>query len=73
MRSLFSETPEGTTQLKEEPSSPVQGTQVQEPAEQEKKEDRNMACGQPANEEDSLVEGILDEGGHLTPIDDLAS
>ena len=33
VRSLFSKTPEGTTQLKEEPNSPVQGAQVQEPAE----------------------------------------
>ena len=33
VRSLFSETPEGTTQPKEESSSLVQGAQVQEPAE----------------------------------------
>ena len=32
-----------------------------------------MATGQPAVEEDSLDEGILDEGRHLTPIDNLAS
>ena len=32
-----------------------------------------MATGQPAEEEDGLDEGILDEGRHLTPIDDLAS
>ena len=32
-----------------------------------------MAAGQPAKEENSLNEGILDEGGHLTPIDELAS
>ena len=33
VRSLFSKTPEGTTQPKKEPSSPVQGAQAQEPAE----------------------------------------
>ena len=32
-----------------------------------------MATGQSAQEEDGLDEGILDEGGHLTPIDNLAS
>ena len=32
VRSLFSETPEGTTKPKKEPSSPVQGAQAQEPA-----------------------------------------
>ena len=55
-----------------EPDSPVHGAQVPEPAEQEQKADRNMTCGQPADEEDSLDEGILDEGGHLMPTDDLA-
>ena len=32
-----------------------------------------IACNQPSDDDGSLDEGILDEGGQLTPIDDLAS
>ena len=59
--------------MKEEPCSPVQNTLTLAPAMEEKHEDRNTAHDQPAEDEDSLDEGILDKGGQLTPIDDLAS
>ena len=40
---------------------------------EEKLENRDAAHDQPAKDDDSLDEGILDKGGQLTPIDDLAS
>ena len=46
-----------------------------EPAPGVKKElqGEGIACDQPSDDDDSLDEGILDEGRQLTPIDDLAS
>ena len=73
IRSLFSDTSENTVQMKEELSSPVQSTQEQVSAIEEKQEDREAAGNQPAEDNDSLDEGILDEGRQLTPIDNLAS
>ena len=37
---------------------------------EENHEDGNAAGDQPAKDDDSLDEGILDEGGQLTPTDD---
>ena len=73
MRCLFSDTSENTVQMKEEPGSPVQSTQVQVSAAEEKPEDRDATGDQPAEDDDSLVGGILDEGEQMTPLDDLAS
>ena len=73
MRSLFSDTSENTVEMKEEPCSPVQNTQTLTSAVEEKHEDQNTARDQPAEDDDSLDKGILDEGGQLTPIDDLVS
>ena len=36
-------------------------------------EDQNTTHDQPAEDDDSLDKGILDEGRQLTPIDDLVS
>ena len=58
--------------MKEEPHSPVQNTLTLAPAMEEKHEDQNITHDQPA-EDDSLDKRILDEGGQLTPIDDLVS
>ena len=49
--------------MKEEPSSPVKSTQVQTSGTEEKPEDRDATGDQPAEDDDSLDEGILDEGG----------
>ena len=49
--------------MKEEPSSPVQRTQVQVSAAEEKPENKDATGDQPAEDDDSLDEGILDEGG----------
>ena len=43
------------------------------PAMKEELQREGTACNQPSDDDDSLDEGILDEGGQLTPIDDLAS
>ena len=40
---------------------------------EEKHENQDTAHDQPAEDDDSLDEEILDEGRQLTPIDDLAS
>ena len=73
IRSLFSDTSENTVQMKEEPSSPAQGSQTQVSAIEEKDEDQGAIGDQSAEDNDSLDEGILDEGGQLMPIDGLAS
>ena len=70
---MLSDTSENISQMKEEPSSPVQSAQAQVPAIEEKDEDQSAAGDQSAEDDDSLNEGILDEGRQLTPIDDLAS
>ena len=59
--------------MKEEPSSCVQSAQVQALATDKKHEDRDATGDQPAEDDDSLDEGILDEGGQMMPMDDLAS
>ena len=69
VRSLFSD----TVQMKEEPSSPVQNTQTQVPAIEEKQEDRDAAGNQPPKDDDILDEEILDEGRQLTLTDNYAS
>ena len=46
---------------------------MQVPAVEEKVEDQDAAGDHSAEDDDSLDEWILDEGGQLTPIDDLAS
>ena len=43
------------------------------PAMREELQGGDIACGQLADDDDSLDKGILDEGRQLTPIDDLAS
>ena len=43
------------------------------PAVKEELQGGDIACDQSADDNDSLDEGILDEGGQLTPIEDLAS
>ena len=73
VRSLFSDTSENTVQMKEKPRSPVQNTLTLASAMEEKHEDLDVAHDQPGEDDDSLDEGILGEGGQLTPIDDLAS
>ena len=59
--------------MKEEPGSPVQSTLTLASATEEMHEARETARDQSAEDEDSLNEGILDEGGEMTPIDNLAS
>ena len=73
VRSLLSDTSENTVQMKEEPHSPVQNTLTLASAMEEKHWDLDVAHDQLGKDDDSLDEGILDEGGQLTPIDDLAS
>ena len=43
------------------------------PAVKEELQRGGRACNQPSDDDDSFDEGILAEGGQLTPIDDLAS
>ena len=43
------------------------------PAVKEELQGGDIACNQSADDDDSLDEGILDEGRQLTPVDDLAS
>ena len=43
------------------------------PADKEELQGGDIACNQSADDDDSLDEGILDEGRQLTPIDNLAS
>ena len=43
------------------------------PAVKEELQEGGIACDQPSDDADSLDEGILDEGGQLTPVDNLAS
>ena len=59
--------------MKEESSSPIQGTLTLASATEEKHEVRETARDQSAEDEESLDEGIPDEGGQMTPIDDLVS
>ena len=55
--------------MKEQPSSPVQSTQVQVSAIEEKQEDKDAAGNQSAEDEDSVDKGILDEGRQMRPMD----
>ena len=80
VKSLFSDTTEDVAQLRQEPSIPIPGVpepapDVPEPAPAVKEELQRggIACDQPSDDDDSLDEGIPDEGRQLTPIDDLAS
>ena len=59
--------------MEEEPCSPVQNTITLASAIDEEHENREAAHDQPAEDDDSLDEGILDEGRQLTPIDNLVS
>ena len=59
--------------MKEEPSSPVQSMLILASTPEEKHEIRETARDQSATGEDSLHEGILDEGRQMTPTDNLAS
>ena len=59
--------------MKEELSSPIQNKLTLTSVAEEKHENLDAAHNQPAEDDDSLDKGILDEGGQLTPIDDLAS
>ena len=72
MRSLFSDTTEDIAQSRQEPSSPVQDVSEPVPAVKEELQGGDIACDQSTDDDDSLDEGILDEGRQLTPVDDLA-
>ena len=63
VKSLFSDTTEDVAQLRQEPSSPILDVK-------EELQRGDIACDQSANDDDSLDEGILDEGRQLTPVDD---
>ena len=73
LRSLFSDTTEDMAQSRQEPSSPVQDLPEPAPAVKEELQGEGIACNQSADDNDSLDEGILDKGGQLTPLDNLAS
>ena len=73
MRPLFSDAAKVTHQLEEEPENLLQNASEPAPAVEKELQGENTASNQSANEDDSLDEGILDEGGQLTPIDNLAS
>ena len=72
VRSLFSDTTEDIAQSRQEPSSPVQDVPEPAPAVKEELQGGDIVCDQSAYDDDSLDGGILDEGGQLTPVDDLA-
>ena len=59
--------------MKEESSSPAQGAQAQAPAMEEKDEDWDAVGDNPVEDDDNIDDEILNAGGQLTPIDDLAS
>ena len=70
VRTLFPDTVGKVTPTEGEPSSVATG-QVQVKKEEHK--DGDAISSPPGEDDDSLGEGVLDDGGQLTPIDDLAS
>ena len=73
VRPLFSDTAKGTHQLEEEPDNLIQNASGLAPTAEKELQGEDTASNQSDNEDDSLDEGILDEGGQLTPTDNLAS
>ena len=59
--------------MRQEPSSQIPDVLEPAPAVKEELQRGGTVCDQPSDDNDSLDEGILDKGGQLTPIDDLAS
>ena len=72
-RTSFPDTAGEVTQTEGEPSSSDQGAMGPVRVKEEEPMEGNATGSPPAEDDDSLDKGVLDEGGQLMPIDDLAS
>ena len=72
-RISFPDTAGEVTPTEGEPSSPDQGATGPVRVKEEEPTEGDAISSTPAEDDDSLDEGVLDEGGQLMPIDDLAS
>ena len=73
VRTLFPDTTGKETPTEGEPSSPAQSANGPVRVKKEEPKDEDAISGPPAEDDDSLDKGVLDEDGQLTPIDSLAS
>ena len=73
VRTLFPDTVGKITLTEGEPSSPAWSATGPVRVKKEEPKDGDAINCPPAEDDDSLDKGVLDEGGQLMPIDDLAS